>query len=586
LKRAQYDGVKHFARHPAAASAPGLWAFARCLALSGTIFFLHGIADAQPGSSSKLTGSFRIAGKVVNSVTGDAVPGVFLTAHRTDDDQTQATAVSGEDGSFAMEHLPAGVFNLSASKRGFHAGDYDEHDGYNTAIVTGEGLDTEGLSFRLTPGAVIRGRVTDDFGDPAQQASVILFREYDRDANQPIVQQGGEQTDDTGDYEFGNLQAGTYFVAVRTQPWYAMHLTHKDRPETDAEASLDAAYPPTYFDSTTEEASATPIAVAAGTEQEANIVLHAVPAVHLSFSAPMKADGTREMSQLEQVIFGQLTPAEGSDAVFIGRDNARSGLAIADPAADSQTGMEEIDSLAPGRYILTQDDPPRMGELNASASGKVDPNFGNAASVINGKVVAEPGVTLPGVFRLGLSPGGEGTGKRSVSTVVEGGVFQFPAVGGGAWRIGVSNDLAALATSVDGKQQPGDRITVEDDHVQLVVTVGNQERNEVTGFVRQGGKAASGVMVVLVPKDLTQIAELVRRDQSNSDGSFSLYQVSPGQYTVVAIQDGWDLEWFRPEVLAGFLPMGTPVTIKVDSGKLVRLPEPLTPQSSQGFVPR
>jgi len=36
---------------------------------------------------------------------------------------------------------------------------------------------------------------------------------------------------------------------------------------------------------------------------------------------------------------------------------------------------------------------------------------------------------------------------------------------------------------------------------------------------------------------------LVRRDQSDSDGIFTLHSVVAGQYTVVAISDGWDLEW-------------------------------------------
>ena len=35
------------------------------------------------------------------------------------------------------------------------------------------------------------------------------------------------------------------------------------------------------------------------------------------------------------------------------------------------------------------------------------------------------------------------------------------------------------------------------------------------------------------------MAGLIRRDQSDSDGSFALRDVVPGQYTVVAIQDGW-----------------------------------------------
>jgi hypothetical protein len=37
--------------------------------------------------------------------------------------------------------------------------------------------------------------------------------------------------------------------------------------------------------------------------------------------------------------------------------------------------------------------------------------------------------------------------------------------------------------------------------------------------------------------------DLFRRDQSDLDGTFSLHGVIPGTYTVVAIDNGWDLDW-------------------------------------------
>jgi hypothetical protein len=67
------------------------------------------------------------------------------------------------------------------------------------------------------------------------------------------------------------------------------------------------------------------------------------------------------------------------------------------------------------------------------------------------------------------------------------------------------------------------------------------------------------MMVVLVPEDLRDLSEY-RRDQSDSDGSFSLNQVSPGKYTVVAVKD-WSLEWGKPEVIQGYLADGTSVEV-------------------------
>jgi hypothetical protein len=67
----------------------------------------------------------------------------------------------------------------------------------------------------------------------------------------------------------------------------------------------------------------------------------------------------------------------------------------------------------------------------------------------------------------------------------------------------------------------------------------------IEGFVKRGSKAASGVMVVLIPKESSAREELFRRDQSDSDGSFSLRSVIPGDYTLVAIGDAWGIRLVR-----------------------------------------
>jgi hypothetical protein len=55
--------------------------------------------------------------------------------------------------------------------------------------------------------------------------------------------------------------------------------------------------------------------------------------------------------------------------------------------------------------------------------------------------------------------------------------------------------------------------------------------------------------------------DLYRRDQTNTDGSFRLDRVVPGDYTLVAIDNGWTLEWARPEVMAPYLARGARVRV-------------------------
>ncbi len=68
-------------------------------------------------------------------------------------------------------------------------------------------------------------------------------------------------------------------------------------------------------------------------------------------------------------------------------------------------------------------------------------------------------------------------------------------------------------------------------------------------------------MVVLVPQDPANNRVLFRRDQSDSDGTFSLQNVVPGRYTVIALQNGWDLEWSNPAVLAPYVKDGQSILV-------------------------
>jgi hypothetical protein len=80
------------------------------------------------------------------------------------------------------------------------------------------------------------------------------------------------------------------------------------------------------------------------------------------------------------------------------------------------------------------------------------------------------------------------------------------------------------------------------------------------------------VMIALVPKDPEHNRELFRRDQSDLDGSFNLRSVIPGTYTVVAIENGWDLDWAQPAVIAHYAEHGEAITIDQQSEGSVHLP--------------
>jgi hypothetical protein len=528
-------------------------------------------ALGQSGSMAQAAGSglYRIAGRVVNAASGEPVRGATVSLLMEADNRRVASAESAEDGHFAMEGLPAAKYQLIASRRGYTTAAYDEHEEFSSAIVTGEGLDTGSLVFRLVPDAVLRGTVTADGGDPVEGATVLLFQRSKRPGpGARIVLADTTTTDDTGAYEFGNLAAGEYLLAVKAEPWYALHREGgSHQPASAASAALDVAYPVTFFDGTTDEASAVPMVLAGGSREEANISLHAVPALHLAVEAPGGPGGSGAWPELRQILFGRQISDESH------------------PPSDPQKRTIEFTGVAPGHYELMQGDSPREVSLDAAASQQVAADAGAPAVAVTGSLQTAAGEELPGVAVVTLEPMDGAPGHRVMETSFSQGSFSFPAVPAGAWGLRVeASGLPApvVAIAAGGRARPGNRVTVRDRPLKLVVTV-SAGGPRVEGFARKDGKGLAGAMVVLVPRDAAAFpglafAELVRRDQSDSDGSFSLRNALPGQYTVVAIEDGWALDWSRPEVMGRYLPGGIAVTVAATQGKAVPLSGPVPVQ--------
>jgi len=104
-----------------------------------------------------------------------------------------------------------------------------------------------------------------------------------------------------------------------------------------------------------------------------------------------------------------------------------------------------------------------------------------------------------------------------------------------------------------------------------VVCTATRVSGNVTGTVLQGDTPSSGAMVLLVPDDSLHDKQRYRRDESDSDGTFTLRQVVPGHYTAVAIQDGWNLNWGDSDVLKPYLAKGEKITVTSDKSAPIKL---------------
>jgi hypothetical protein len=145
------------------------------------------------------------------------------------------------------------------------------------------------------------------------------------------------------------------------------------------------------------------------------------------------------------------------------------------------------------------------------------------------------------------------------------------------WGPGTRYSVAHM--SVDGAQISGHSLSLAagtSSSVSLAVVTGDAE---IQGTATRTGKGVAGAMVVLVPKNPEADRELFRRDQSDLDGTFLLRNVIPGSYTLLAIENGWDLDWSQPGVIALYLKRGRKVEVGNQSGGSTNVAEAIEVQS-------
>jgi hypothetical protein len=518
---------------------------------------------------------FRIAGTAVSKTDSHPLSRARITVRDAKDVQKFQSLITSDDGKFEFSGLPAGKFSLQGAKRGFISASYDQHDQYSTAIVTGAGIDTEALTLKLAPDAVISGKVLDEVGDPVREATVMLYYVDHSGGADQIHQFRGAQTDDLGEYELTPLIPGTYFLSASAKPWYAVH-PRSDQGGAQAEGiahsspvadrSLDVAYPATYYPDVTETESATPIPVRGGDRLQVDIHLNPVPALHLFFRVSEDGRNGFNVPQFQQRAF------EGS--TFLRPDLTHM----------VSQGLWEITGIPAGRYdvrLPVAGSTLQMNGIDFTRDGEeVDTSSAEAPSTIKFSVQIPGESEFPSRLMVGLWAGrGDPIAWHPVSPKGEAELEQIPL---GRYEVvvqGFPKRYSIARMTAEGAEASGHTLKVaagSSPSVALTLVAGSVE---VEGVAKRAGKGFAGAMVVLVPKNPEMNRDLFRRDQSDLDGTFVLHAVVPGPYTLLAIDNGWDLDWSQPGVIAAYLKRGRAIQVGRESGQPVNIAESIEVQS-------
>jgi hypothetical protein len=242
-------------------------------------------------------------------------------------------------------------------------------------------------------------------------------------------------------------------------------------------------------------------------------------------------------------------------------------------------GVIEISGLAPGHYVLEM--PPSTGlndkggarawyrDIDLAGDTDVNASDGPSFATVGGTILFPDVPRVPNHASMQLS--NPDTGETFRSDITNRGQFDFSSddVRSGRYVLALegANGFFLQRLSATGAKVVGRTIEIAGTGSVHISGIASRGAALVEGTAMRGDQPYTGAMVILVPQDPANNAPLFRRDQSDSDGTFTLPNVVPGQYTVIAIASGWDLEWANPAVLQPYLKEGERIQVPMN-GKL------------------
>ena len=168
------------------------------------------------------------------------------------------------NGRFIFQDLVPGAYLLRASADGYARQEYNMRpgtvSGTTVQVNLSAGQAAKGTVFRLVPGGTVSGRVTGSNGEPVVNIEVSLLRTmYDPEGRKTMSQAGLTQTNDRGEYRLFWITPGRYYLSAVSStrpvpgfPFNPSNVTNK--------------YPRTFYPSSTDVASASPIDIQPGGE--------------------------------------------------------------------------------------------------------------------------------------------------------------------------------------------------------------------------------------------------------------------------------------------------------------------------------
>jgi len=488
------------------------------------------------------------------------------------------TAITGPDGAFQIEGIVPGRYHLFAERTGML--ELEKHHAHSEGriLTLSAGQELKNLQIQLQAAAVVRGRVTDEDGDPLPNAEIAVLRETFSSGRRRWEQAGGERTNDLGEYRVAGLAAGNYYVSCSPPPDFKSLIDSAGAKSSDANSATSeksaTTYQTTYYPGTADRGQAAPIQLRAGDEFPVNFSLTPSPSLSIRGAVVNVPPNSSAVIMLQSREF---------NLVLNGADIRKDGSFV-------------IRDVSPGNYtIIASVDgtpAPMMARQSLQVAGNVEglrlaPQPG---SRIRGRLRVESkgnlaGVDLDQIF-LGLQPADAaddsslltvGSDFTTLTHVAPDGTLEWKDVPAGNYyaRLMGGNDGAdwfVKSTLAGGRDVNDSGISVSGGTmpIDLVLSANGAVADGVVADPK--GQPVGNAVVVAVPEaHLRSRLDRFHRTVSDQGGRFTLHGLPPGDYTLFAWESVEGEAYYDPEFLKNYEPQGTALHVAEGDRKSVQL---------------
>jgi hypothetical protein len=548
-----------------------------CSAIVG-LFLAAQVAAAQPpvriempvfprdNAPAPKTGKAIVRGRVVAADTGQPLRKAQVRITSNEFRENRMTTTDA-DGKYEFKELPAGRYNVQASKGSYVQLQYGQLRPFEPGkpLEVLEAQTVEKVDFALPKGGVITGRILDEFGEPLADTQVAAMRYQNMGGRRRLVPAGrAAMTNDIGEFRLFAIPPGQYYLSATQRNMGGMMGDTDDR----------SGYAPTYFPGTANLAEAQRVTIGLGqVVSDINMALMTTRTARISGVA----------------IDSQGRPMMGM--VFAMPRGESMMMMFGPPNQIKPDGTFSVGGLAPGTYVLqTQGGTGPDGE---SASTEITLGgdditgvrlVGGKPSIASGRVIVEAGSAgslQPSAIRLMVQPVVFDMPMMNMagpSPVNDDFTFELKTRPG-KMRVQLAGQppgwsIRAVRYRGQDITDSGYEFRVNENITDLEVELTNRETN-LSGLVTNDrGAAVKDFAVIVFAQDRekwTAGMRYLKTSRPDQDGRFKVSGLPPGDYYAIALDYVDSSEWMEPDYLERIRAKATQVSLNEGETKSLDL---------------